>query len=125
MSNSILKTMAGSFLIHVGKRSENRWLREFTNWKKGISEMSDDQKDRVIGWFDIGYRAFMVIGMICVLYLQANYVTKGDFAEQVKRTDSIEKAIIRLEANLESQKRFDSTLADHETRIRAVEKNQK
>lgn len=91
--------------------------------------MSEDQKDRVIGWVEMGYKAFMVIGMICVLYLQANYVTKAeykaDLMEQVKRTDAIEKAIIRLEANLETQKRFDSTLADHESRIRSVERNQK
>ena len=87
--------------------------------------MSDDQREKIVGWVDVAYKGFMFVGMICILWLNANYVTKTEFYEQVKRTDAIEKAIIRLEANIETQKRFDATLADHETRIRSVERNQK
>lgn len=125
MSNSLQKMTAGSFLILDGKKSENQWQREFTNWKKGISDMSEDTKEGFIKWGDWIYRAIILTGLIILMFMNSRYTTKEEFLDQTKRIDTMEKVLIKMETYFEVQKRIESILADHETRIRQIERTQK
>ena len=87
--------------------------------------MSDDQKESFIKWGDWIYRAILLSGLIVLMFMNSRYTTKEEHQSLVSRMDNVERVLIKMEAYFEVQKRFENNLADHETRIRAVEKNQK
>lgn len=68
---------------------------------------------------DIGLKLSAPIGVAVMLYLQTQFVTRPEFAKAYERTDArlskIEELLIRME-------RHDKILADHEDRIRLVER---
>jgi hypothetical protein len=49
-------------------------------------------------------------------------VTKDEFTAANTRIEKIEAVLIRMEANAETDKRHDILLADHEARLRTLEK---
>jgi hypothetical protein len=65
------------------------------------------------------------IGVIIMLVLQSQFVTRAEFLRTTENTDTrlakIEAVLIRMEANAETDKRHDSILSDHEARIRTLE----
>ena len=68
---------------------------------------------------DIALKLSAPIGVAVMLYLQTQFVTRPEFMKAYERTDArltkIEELLIRME-------RHDKILADHEDRIRIVER---
>jgi hypothetical protein len=68
---------------------------------------------------DIGLKLSAPIGVVVMLYLQTQFVTRPEFMKAYERTDvrltKIEELLIRME-------RHDKVLADHEDRLRIVER---
>jgi len=65
------------------------------------------------------------LGVIVLLLLQGQFVTRSDFdnatAKLSGRVEKIEQVLIRMEAGAAVDRRHDELLADHETRIRRLE----
>ena len=65
-------------------------------------------------------------GVVVMLVLQSQFVTRAEFAKSQDlaeaRLAKIEAVLIRMESGAETDKRHDNTLADHEGRIRALER---
>jgi hypothetical protein len=62
------------------------------------------------------------IGVIIMIWLQSQFVTRVEFQKIDDRISKIEQVLIRMEANAEADKRHEIVLADHEQRIREIEK---
>jgi hypothetical protein len=71
---------------------------------------------------DIVAKLAAPIGVIIMIWLQSQFVTRVEFQKIDDRISKIEQVLIRMEANAEVDKRHDIILADHELRIRGVEK---
>ena len=71
--------------------------------------------------FDLALKIATTIALISVALLGTKFVTKEEFIAANSRIEKIEQVLIRMEANAETDKRHDSKLADHETRIRTLE----
>jgi hypothetical protein len=68
------------------------------------------------------------VGVVIMLWLQSQFVTRVEFSKAYDKTDSrlikIEEYLIRMESNAEVDRRHDTILADHEGRLRAIERKQ-
>ena len=73
-------------------------------------------------YFDIGLKVASTIALLAVALLGTKFVTKEEFRETNSRIEKIEAVLIRMEVNAETDKRHDNLLADHEARIRALER---
>ena len=77
---------------------------------------------------DIASRWVTPAGILLILVLQSQFVSRGEFeaaSEKLSgRVEKIEAVLIRMEANAETDKRHDILLADHEGRLRAIERKQ-
>lgn len=66
------------------------------------------------------------IGVVIMLILQSQFVTRAEFQKSLELTDGrlakIEQVLIRMESGAETDKRHDATIADHEGRIRTLER---
>jgi hypothetical protein len=66
------------------------------------------------------------VGVAIMLWLQSQFVTRVEFGAYNERVDArlgkIETVLIRMESGAEADKRHDALLADHETRIRNMER---
>jgi len=66
------------------------------------------------------------LGVVAMLYLQSQFVTRVEFTKVYERTDArltkIEEVLIRMEASADVDRRHDISLNDHESRIRTLEK---
>ena len=75
---------------------------------------------------DIGLKLSAPVGVVIMLYLQTQFVTRPEFQRASERADArltkIEEVLIRMESAAEVDRRHDSILTDHEGRIRALEK---
>jgi len=75
---------------------------------------------------DLASRWVTPAGIIVVIVLQSQFVSRSEFeaaSEKLSgRVEKIEAVLIRMEANAETDKRHDILLADHEGRIRALER---
>ena len=75
---------------------------------------------------DLASRWVTPIGILVVILLQSQFVSRSEFeaaSEKLSgRVEKIEAVLIRMEANAETDKRHDILLADHEGRLRALER---
>lgn len=75
---------------------------------------------------DIGLKLSAPIGVCVMLYLQTQFVTRPEFQKVSERADArltkIEEVLIRMESAAEVDRRHDTVLNDHETRIRTLER---
>jgi len=75
---------------------------------------------------DMASRWVTPIGILVVILLQSQFVSRSEFesaSEKLSgRVEKIEAVLIRMEANAETDKRHDNLLADHEGRIRGLER---
>jgi hypothetical protein len=75
---------------------------------------------------DIAAKLAAPVGVVIMLWLQSQFVTRVEFLKTYDKTDSrltkIETVLIRMEASAEVDRRHDNLLSDHEGRIRALEK---
>jgi hypothetical protein len=78
-------------------------------------------------WLDIAIKVVVLAAGIGILYLQKNYVTREEFVvlseKMSDRMTKIEQVLIRMESTAETDHRQDVILADHENRLRSLEKN--
>jgi hypothetical protein len=73
-------------------------------------------------YFDLGLKVATTVALLAVALLGTKFVTKDEFVAANSRIEKIEAVLIRMEANAETDKRHDNLLADHEVRIRALER---
>jgi len=82
--------------------------------------------DNINKSLDVGLKMATPIGVVVMLFMQSQFVTRGEFANSSERVDArlskIETVLIRMEAGAEADKRHDTLLADHETRLRNIER---
>ena len=75
---------------------------------------------------EISAKIAVPIGVVIMLWLQTQFVTRVEFTRLNEKTDTrlskIEEVLIRMEASAEVNKRQDNLLSDHEGRIRNLEK---
>ena len=72
--------------------------------------------------FDTGLKIATTVALLAVALLGTKFVTKEEFVAANTRIEKIEAVLIRMEANAETDKRHDILLADHEGRLRALER---
>jgi 1-deoxy-D-xylulose 5-phosphate reductoisomerase len=80
-------------------------------------------------WFkylDFAFKALPAAASIIIILLSSQFVSRTEFMTTSDkfsgRIDQIEKLLIRMESSAETDRRHDALLADHETRLRALEK---
>lgn len=73
-------------------------------------------------YFDTGLKITTTGALVAVALLGTKFVTKEEFRETNARIEKIEAVLIRMEVNAETDKRHDNLLADHEARLRALER---
>jgi hypothetical protein len=75
---------------------------------------------------DIASRWVTPAGIILILVLQSQFVSRGEFesaSEKLSgRVEKIEAVLIRMEQNAITDARHDNILNDHENRIRTLER---
>lgn len=63
--------------------------------------------------------------ILLMAYVQTQFVARDEFktyAEKIgARVEKIEQILIRMESSAETDKRHDTNLNDHESRLRAIE----
>jgi hypothetical protein len=83
--------------------------------------------ENLVKTLDITSRWITPAGIIIILLLQSQFVSRVEFeaaSEKLSgRVEKIEQLLIRMEANAETDKRHSAQLDDHEGRLRAIEKN--
>jgi hypothetical protein len=93
---------------------------------KNFNYKSKVQDVDVVKYFDIGLKLLTVFALLSVAFLGTKFVSREEFKEANDvlsgRIGKIEEVLIRMEANYETDKRHDMLLADHESRIRTIEK---
>ena len=93
---------------------------------KNFNYKSKVQDIDVVKYFDIGLKLLTVFALLSVAFLGTKFVSREEFKEANDvlsgRIGKIEEVLIRMEANYETDKRHDMLLADHESRIRTIEK---
>ena len=82
--------------------------------------------DQIIKALDMASRWITPAGILIVIILQSQFVSRSEFDTASNklsgRVEKIEAVLIRMEANAETDKRHDNLIADHEGRIRALER---
>jgi hypothetical protein len=73
-------------------------------------------------YFDTVLKVATTLALLAVALLGTRFVTKEEFTAANTRIEKIEAVLIRMEANAETDKRHDALLADHESRLRTLEK---
>jgi hypothetical protein len=76
-----------------------------------------------VKYWDLGLKVATTIALVAVALLGTKFVTKEEFISANQRIEKIEQVLIRMERNAEVDKRHDFILADHEQRIRTLERN--
>lgn len=80
----------------------------------------------IVKYFDIGLKLLTIFALLSVAFLGTKFVSRDEFKEANDvlsgRIGKIEEVLIRMEANYETDKRHDILLADHESRLRTLEK---
>jgi hypothetical protein len=77
----------------------------------------------VAKYFDTFLKVATTGALIGVALLGTRFVTKEEFRDANARIEKMEAVLIRMEAQYETDRRHDSLLADHESRLRSLEKN--
>ena len=73
-------------------------------------------------YFDLGLKVATTGALVAVALLGTKFVTKEEFRDANTRIEKIEAVLIRMEVNAETDKRHDNLLADHEARLRTLER---
>ena len=82
----------------------------------------------LIKFFDSYWKFLPPLALLFMAYMQTQFVSKNEFQTHTEkifnRVEKIEQILIRMEASVETDKRHETALTDHETRIRILEKKQ-
>ncbi len=75
---------------------------------------------------DLASRWVTPAGILVVIVLQSQFVSRSEFETASQklsgRVEKIEAVLIRMEANAETDRRHETILADHEGRLRTLER---
>ena len=89
---------------------------------KNLARLKMDSNSRL----DTLVKLATPVGVIAMLILQSQFVTRSEFQKSLELTDArlakIETVLIRMESGAETDKRHDASISDHETRIRTLER---
>ena len=81
---------------------------------------------QLIKFFDSYWKFLPPLALLFMAYMQTQFVSKNEFQTHTEkifnRVEKIEQILIRMEASVETDKRHETALTDHETRIRVLEK---
>ena len=79
----------------------------------------------LIKFFDGYWKYLTPLSLIVMAYLQTQFVGKEEFHNHTEkifnRVEKIEQILIRMESSVETDKRHDNLISDHEIRIRTLE----
>lgn len=74
---------------------------------------------------DITLKALPAAAAVVFILISSKFVTRDEYLATSEkfsgRIEAVEKLLIRMESSQETDKRHDAFLADHESRIRALE----
>jgi hypothetical protein len=79
----------------------------------------------ILKYWDTGLKVASTLALVAVAMLGSKFVTKEEFTAANTRIEKIEAVLIRMEANAETDRRHDVLLADHEARLRQIERGSK
>lgn len=78
-----------------------------------------------IKFIDNYWKYLSPLAVLVMAYMQTQFVGKSEFQSHTERiftrVEKIEQILIRMESSVETDKRHDTVLNDHETRIRVLE----
>ena len=81
---------------------------------------------QLIKFIDSYWKFLPPLALLFMAYMQTQFVSKNEFQTHTEkifnRVEKIEQILIRMEASVETDKRHETALTDHETRIRVLEK---
>lgn len=79
----------------------------------------------IIQFFERYWKYLSPTALLFMAYMQMQFVNKAEFQSHTEkifnRVEKIEQILIRMESNVETDKRHDQSIQDHETRIRTLE----
>jgi len=82
--------------------------------------------DSLLKYGDFILKALPAVASIVFIILSSQFVSRSEFITTSERfsgrIEQIEKLLIRMESSQETDRRHDALLADHEARLRVVEK---
>ena len=82
--------------------------------------------DSLLKYGDIILKALPAAASIVFILLSTQFVSRSEFIATSEkfsgRIEAVEKLLIRMESSQETDRRHDSIIADHEARLRVVEK---
>ena len=83
--------------------------------------------DQLTRWLDISLKAAPLLAVVILALLSGQFVTRSEYlgaAEKFSgRLEAVERLLIKMESQAEIDRHQNDLLADHETRIRVLEKN--
>jgi len=80
------------------------------------------KSDEFFRLFDQALKVGTFLALVGVALLGTKFVTKEEFVAANARIEKIEAVLIRMEQNAVTDVRHDNLLADHESRLRAIER---
>jgi hypothetical protein len=82
--------------------------------------------DSLLKYGDFILKALPAVASIVFILLSSQFVSRSEFIATSERfsgrIEQIEKLLIRMESSQETDRRHDAIIADHEARLRVVEK---
>lgn len=81
--------------------------------------MSEKTQNAIVKWTDIAFKIAVIVGPVIMamvmMYLERNFVPRSEFEKFAPRIDVIERTLLIMAAQ-------DKVLADHEQRLREMER---
>lgn len=84
--------------------------------------MSAETKGKITVWIDLAYKAAWPVAVLLIYLLKSEFVTQRDFKNLTDRQTQTETTLKLMAEQNRVNDRQDSTLLDHEQRIRALER---
>ena len=82
--------------------------------------------DSLLKYGDFILKALPAVASVVFIILSSQFVSRSEFVTTSERfsgrIEQIEKLLIRMESSQETDRRHDAVIADHEARLRVVEK---
>lgn len=83
----------------------------------------------VLKYADLAVKVITPIGVVALLLLQGQFVSRKEFADSTMllsgRMETMEKVLIEMKQGAITDARHDKELADHESRLRDLEKHER
>jgi len=74
-------------------------------------------------WLDVGLKVLTAVAGLLFIVMSRSFVTREEYEKTDARVQKIEFALVQLVEQNRQNDRQDQIIADHESRIRAIEHN--